>query len=421
MKDDVVGVGGTPSTRLDRPMPPAERYAIIDIVRGFALFGVMLSNMVLTTQFLALPGAAREAMPTARLDTLVIFLIDTLITDKFYTLFSMLFGLGFAVQLHRATARNVDVLPTYMRRLVILFVFGVLHGSLLWFGDVLHIYALLGFILVLLSKRSDRFVVACIVGIAALAGMVPVLDWVARTRAWAYPLIWGEPVTPSAMFEVLSGGSYVDILRLNWEVHLQDYGQPGFSDWIGLWYLDILWRFLLGFLIGRHMLTRGTQEYRSLFTRLLRWALPIGLLGNAVMSARLDYRAWSVESGFVNALLSGLDEVWVLALAVSYVCILALVYQRPRLRRPVGWLAPVGRMALTNYVTQSAFMMLLFYGIGLGWIGTAGAAACLGASLAIFAIQTLWSFWWLAHFRFGPLEWLWRSLTYGRLQPLRAH
>jgi uncharacterized protein len=400
-------------------MAPGERYAIVDIVRGFALFGVMLSNMVLTTQFLAIPDSVREALPTRELDTAVIFLMDTLVTDKFYTLFSMLFGLGFAMQLHRAADRGVDVRPTYVRRLGWLFAIGVMHGSLLWFGDVLHIYAVLGFALFMFAERSDRAVLMWALGLAALAGLLPILDWMVHARGWEYPLLVGEAIEPPAMFEVLATGSYLEVLRLNWAVHLQDYGQPGFSGWMGTWYIDILWRFLLGFLAGRALVSRGIVSHLSVFRRFLPWTLSIGLAGNAVMSARLNYQAWPIENGLVDAALASLHELWVLALAVSYVCILALIYQRPGWDRAVGWLAPMGRMALTNYVTQSALMMLLFYGLGLGLLGTAGAGICLAASLAIFAIQALLSRWWLGRYRFGPLEWAWRSLTYGRLQPLQ--
>ena len=181
-----------------------------------------------------------------------------------------------------------------------------------------------------------------------------------------------------------------------------------------------MWRFLLGFLAGRALLLRRVSAHTALFRRILPWTLSIGLVGNAAMSARSKYQVWSVESGLLDALLSSLHEVWVLALAVSYVFILALVYQRPRWERAVGWLAPMGRMALTNYVTQSAFMTLLFYGIGFGLRGRAGAGACLAASVVVFAVQVAWSRWWLSRYRFGPLEWAWRSLTYGRLQPFRA-
>lgn len=403
------------------PTTKGERYAIIDIVRGFALFGVLLSNMVLTTQFLALPDAMREALPSATLDTAVLFITDTLVTDKFYTLFSMLFGLGFAVQMHRANQRGADVAPVYVRRLVVLFAMGVLHGSLLWFGDVLHIYAILGFALLFFARFSDRFVLGCAIGVAAIiGGAIPVLDWMAETRGWTYPLFFGGELPAREMYEVLAHGTYGQVLQLNWRVHLQDYGHPGFSGWIGLWYLDIFWRFLLGFLIGRRMLRAPTQMHADSLRRLMAWTLSIGLAGNAVMSARLNYEIWSLDNRVLDALLSAMHELWVLALAIGYVCLLAFFCQRPKWDRLIGGLAPVGRMALTNYVTQSAAMMLFFYGIGFGLLGTAGATACLALSVLIFAVQIAYSRRWLNHYRFGPLEWIWRTLTYGKLQPLKG-
>jgi uncharacterized protein len=401
------------------PMASGERYAIIDIVRGFALFGVLLSNVLLTTQFLALPDSVREALPTATWDTAVLFIADTLVTDKFYTLFSMLFGLGFAVQLHRAHQRGADIGPVYVRRLIVLFGLGALHGSLLWFGDVLHIYAILGFVLLFFARRSDRFVLACAVGVAAIGGAIPVLDWLAETRGWTYPLLFGADVPVEDMYQIVAHGTYGQVLELNWRVHLLDYGRPGFSGWIGTWYLDILWRFLLGFLVGRGMLRAKGRISSDSLRRLMVWTLSIGLAGNAAMSARLNYGVWPIDNGLVSALVRAMQEIWVLALAVGYVALLTLLYQRPTWDRLLGGLAPVGRMALTNYVAQSAAMMALFYGAGLGLLGHAGATACLALSVLVFAGQIAFSRWWLDRYRFGPLEWLWRSLTYRRLQPLR--
>lgn len=399
------------------PVAVGERYAIVDIVRGFALFGVLLSNMVLTTQFLALPDSMREALPTATLDTAVLFVVDTLVTDKFFTLFSMLFGLGFAVQLHRASQRGADIGPVYVRRLVVLFAMGVLHGSLLWFGDVLHIYAILGFALLFFAGRSDRLVLGCAIGVAAIAGAIlPVLDWMVEARGWTYPLFFGREIPAREMYEILAHGTYSQVLQLNWMVHLLDYGQ---QPSILFWYVDIFWRFLLGFLIGRRMLRARTHMHADSLRRLMAWTLSIGLAGNAVMSARRNYEAWSVSNGLLDGLLGAMLELWTLALAIGYVCLLALFYQRPKWDRLLGGLAPVGRMALTNYVAQSAAMMLFFYGIGFGLLGTAGVAACLALSVVIFAVQIACSRWWLNHYRFGPLEWIWRTLTYGRLQPLR--
>lgn len=413
----------TVSSAEPQPVGPTaigERYAIIDIVRGFALFGVLLSNMVLTTQFLALPDSMREALPSATLDTAVLFITDTLVTDKFYTLFSMLFGLGFAVQMHRANQRGADVAPVYMRRLIVLFALGVLHGSLLWFGDVLHIYAILGFALLFFAGCSDRFILGCAIGVAVIAGAIlPVLDWIAETRGWTYPLFFGGEIPAEEMYEALAHGTYGQVLQLNWRVHLLDYGQPGFGGWIGLWYLDIFWRFLLGFLIGRRMLRATTQIHADSLRRLMAWTLSIGLAGNAVMSARLNYELWSLGNQVLDGLVSAMQELWVLALAIGYVCLLALFFQRPKWDWLLGGLAPVGRMALTNYVTQSAAMMLFFYGIGFGLLGTAGVAVCLALSVLIFAVQIAYSRWWLNRYRFGPFEWIWRTLTYGKLQPLR--
>jgi uncharacterized protein len=402
------------------PVTPGERYAIIDIIRGFSLFGVLLANMVLTTQFMALSGAQREALPTAVVDQAALFLIDTLVAEKFYSIFSMLFGLGFAVQLARATEREVNLVPIYRRRLGVLFAIGLLHGTLLWFGDVLHIYALLGLFLLLFHRRSDRTVVAWAIGIAALGFGLEFMAWAVQSWGLKDPFLFGRSWSATERHEVLAHGSYLDVLRLNWHVHLEDYGNMSCRDGILVWYVDILWRFLLGFVIGRRLLLQQAHLHLDLFRRVLPWAVAGGIAGNATMAAAAEYGAWSVESGLLRALLLGLNEVWVFALAVGYVCALVLLHQHARWRRLLGLLAPVGRMALTSYLTHSVCILLLFYGIGFGLLGQAGTAACVLFSVLIFAVQIVGSAWWLRRFRFGPVEWLWRALTYGKAPQMRG-
>jgi uncharacterized protein len=173
------------------PVAPGERYEIIDIVRGFALFGVLLANMVWTTQEAPLTDEQRQAMTTRSVDDAALFFTGAFIDGKFYTLFSMLFGMGFALQLTRASERGVSLLPTYMRRLGILLAIGILHTVLLWFGDILHIYALLGFVLILFAGRSNRTVLRWVVALAALSISFPMLHWAGKVSGWGYPCASG--------------------------------------------------------------------------------------------------------------------------------------------------------------------------------------------------------------------------------------
>lgn len=401
------------------PVAPGDRHEIIDIVRGFALFGVLLANMVLTTQFLAITDAQRDALPTAQLDAAVLFLTGTLVDGKFFTIFSMLFGLGFAVQLTRASRRGTSVLPVYSRRLGLLFAVGVLHATLLWFGDVLHIYALLGFVLILLRNRSDRTI---LIGAAALmlaVMLLPLLDWVAESQGLERSMIFGRELPPAEVYDTLKHGGYADVVGLNWDTHLRDYGELGFGGNILFWYLDILSKFLIGFCIGRRMLLQRASEHLGMFRRGLPWLLVLGLGGSVYMHLGWSYDIGEPASPLLRVVLQAFHELWILSLSLGYVCSLVLLHQNPRWCTSLRLLAPVGRMALTNYLTHSLCFLALFYGVGAGLLGDVGAAGCLLFSLVIFSSQVALSVWWLKRYRFGPAEWAWRSLTYAKPQPFR--
>ena len=402
------------------PISPTSRFEIVDIVRGFALFGVLVANMVWTSQSFALTGVQRAALASADIDRYVLLLVELLVDYKFYTIFAMLFGLGFAMQLSRVADRRRNVNPVFMRRLTILFIIGIGHGLLLWFGDILHIYALVGFILILFRNRSDRVVAGWAFVIALLVALLPFIQWVTMAGALTNSVM-GDKIE-AVRFVVLTSGSWSEVLGVNWTFNHDQYSHfdIGFDSTVYL-YLSVLWKFLVGFVIGRRMLLQRAEEYLSTYRRLLPWAVAIGVAGNAFLAIAIwIYDVWIPDSTFPLILLSWtLVELSMLALSFAYVAGLVLLYQRSGWRHRIGLLAPVGQMALTNYLLQSIILVMLFYGSGLNLLGKIGAAVCLVLSIVIFGIQIVVSRWWLKRFRFGPMEWLWRCLTYGKRQPFR--
>jgi uncharacterized protein len=151
----------------------------------------------------------------------------------------------------------------------------------------------------------------------------------------------------------------------------------------------------------------------------LAWGLAIGVACEGVLVADEAFPALDAETWGAKVAESALWHAGVLALATSYVCGVVLLFRRHDWNRTLHLLAPVGRMALTNYLGQSVICIFIFYGVGLGWYGRVGPTAALGITIAVFAAQAALSAWWLQRFRFGPAEWVWRSLTYGRRQPFR--
>jgi uncharacterized protein len=377
--------------------------------------------MVWTVYFFALTQEQREALPNAGLDLVANRLTLLLVDFKFYTLFSMLFGLGFAMQFMRAKARNHSIIGVYTRRLLILFCLGVAHALFLWFGDILHLYALLGFLLILFRNFTDRVLFGWAIAIAVIMLFLPYLQWVFGGDSMAETNTAMVVNSESYRFEAMSKGNWADIFQLNWNFNKVEYTNPSFSfDSVIYWYFSVFWKFLLGFLIGRKLILQDSWKHLNFFRKLFPWALGIGLFGIGFMLYYLIiHQEWVGETSGVNTLLMIPAEIGMFALSMAYLCGLVLLYQFPKWKDWLQLLAPVGRMALTNYLTQSLLLITLFYGVGVGLIGKVGAAACLLISIVFFGIQIFVSRWWLKHFRFGPFEWLWRSLTYGKIQSFK--
>ncbi len=400
---------------LTSPVPPKQRHHIIDIIRGFALFGVLLSNMIWTSQHFALTHDDRAAIATFEIDRVFTALSVGLVDYKFYTLFSMLFGLGFAIQLSRASGKSQNVLPTYLRRLGFLLLFGIIHALCLWFGDVLHHYALLGFILILFRNVSNKSLLNWTIGIAVFTALLPAAQVVLAPEHLDTTKNLNEE---AIRYHMLTGNNWAEYIRINIQVQLDYYNGPLLEDdGQFAWFLSIFWKFLLGFYIGRNLLLQNHEKYLPFYRRLFLPALVSGLVVASVLALGLISGVYLPEVTWAK--LSWIVfEIGILSLSLAYLSGLVLLFQRSKWKKILLWLAPVGRMALTNYCSHSLVFIFLFYGIGLDLLGKVGSTFCWIASVLIFGIQIILSRWWLKQFRFGPLEWIWRSLTYGKLQAM---
>lgn len=392
---------------MKKPTATSTRYEIVDIVRGLALFGVLLGNMIWTTQWFALTDDQRTSLPTLELDKILSFLAFMLVDFKFYTLFAMLFGLGFAMQLSRSSDEGWGFLTVYTRRLLVLFVIGLAHAFLLWFGDIVHVYALVGFVLILFHRLTDRAILRWVVGLALLTWLLPFFN-----TLWPSTIGAGQQVagmSGAERFAALTGRDWLDVLRVNASFMREAYGQFQMDfDSTAYWYLSVLWKFLLGFVIGRRMLLQNAEKHLSLYRRVLPWAATIGLAGNAYLSASSWFFGADLpdQTSWARSLSWALVELSMFALSMAYVAALVILYQKPRWRSRLRHLQPVGRMALTNYLLQSVFLVLLFYGVGVNLLGKVGVAICVALSFVIFGCQMAFSRWWLKRFRFGPMEWI---------------
>jgi uncharacterized protein len=413
-----------------RPVDDAERLVLLDVLRGFALAGVFVSNVAIWFSgrtFFSRAQAEAFMASASLVDKVAAMSTAILVSGKFITLFSFLFGLGFSIQLFRAEARGTSIAPLYMRRLGVMLLIGAAHLFLLWYGDILSTYALLGFALLLFHKRQDRTLLVwaalliCVLppifmGVPTLLELLSGMAPEARAAAEAAAKEQTTALKTQTL-EVFQSGGYFEVVGANAAYYFR-----AFVDGMVYSLPPLLGRFLLGLLAGRRRLFHAPSEHRPFFRKLLWGGLGVGVVtSGAVVVVWQLMRLKLIPEGaaWVGPVMMTVRQVAELGVAAFYVACLTLLFLRPAWQQRLVVLAPVGRMALTNYLTQTVASLLFFYGFGLGFITTLGPAACVALTLAFFSLQVVFSHLWLARFRFGPAEWLWRSLTYGKAQPMR--
>jgi len=402
------------------PVAPTERVAVLDVLRGVAIFGILIANMVVVSGYWFLEEAERAALSTAALDGWVYFFAEILIEAKFYSIFSLLFGIGFAIQLGRADARGVAFPAFFRRRLLGLFLIGAFHAVFLWAGDILLLYALLGLLLVPFRQFSDRELlraaVVCLVlpivvyalMLAAAGGGAPP----ATTEAAA--AVREPPEFFRKMLLAFQEGTWFEAWRANLIYILGRWADLFFT----VRFPKVFGMFLLGFLVGRSGVAQGILPAPALLRRVVAVALLVGLPASVLSAWLAEQDVWFPTSP-LGLLQTTAAAIGVPLLALGYSAGVALLVQGGVGARLLAPLAAPGRMALTNYMLHSLIMTFIFYGWGLGWYGRVGPAATTLLALAICAAQVPLSRWWLARYRYGPVEWLWRQFTYRQRLPLR--
>ncbi|HWU89786.1 MAG TPA: DUF418 domain-containing protein [Kofleriaceae bacterium] len=396
------------------PVAPRERVVTLDVLRGFALCGVMIGNMVLYSG----RWAERPASNPTTLDEIAHWFLEIFVASKAQTLLTLLFGFGFAVQLLRAEERGEPVMGLYVRRLAALFVLGALHVTVLWWGDVTWTYAVSGFGLLAFLRTSNRARIAWALGFT----FVPFLVVMSIPEVFLGAVrVFLEPHEfRSHTAQMAAALHRPDHAGLAWE-HVQ-YALV-WSAHIYAWYFFwTLGRFLLGYVAGQlRWFDDDGAGHLPVFRRLAAWGGAIAAVSTALGVLEVLDVIPLADAGLWGRLVSrAIDQIGLLAMTVTYVGIVVLLMQRAAWRRALRVVAPVGRMPLTTYFSQSLICTFLFYGWGLGWAGSVGVAGCLGLALAIFSVQIAICHVWLRYFRFGPLEWVWRSAVYLKLQPMRA-
>ncbi|WP_299211803.1 DUF418 domain-containing protein [uncultured Dokdonia sp.] len=394
------------------------RIEIIDALRGFALAGILICHMVEQYLGAGSPESHGEAVRVGLSDQIIEGLIGVFLRGKFIALFSFLFGISFFIQMDNGSKKGKTFGGRFLWRLLLLFIIGYIH-SLFYRGDILTIYAMLGIFLIPFFKLNNKWVL----GFAALL-------FLGLGRYIVFYFTQGEhlflDVDPIDMesthisdyYNTIKNGSLSDVFATNsWQGHLDKMNfQYGI---FGRGYFTFAF-FLVGLYVGRSGFFKRFQEERTFTKKILigstiLFVLSLGITAGVFISMgnEVNMNSWLAMIG-----LSGYDLVN-LSMTLMYLALFVMLYRKVRSEKWLSKFAPYGRMALTNYVMQSILGTMLLYGWGFGFLGEISNTYTLLIAIALIAIQVWGSKIWMQHFTYGPLEWLWRSLTFFKVFPMK--
>ncbi len=412
-----------PSLDSTPPAPPAtnRRIETLDVLRGVALLGILLVNIEFFTRPIKAVALGFDSSLEG-VDHAVALAIHILLQGKFYSLFSMLFGMGFAIMLARAAEQGSGFFARYARRILVLGLIGLLHALYVWSGDILLTYALFGAVMLLFFRRTPARRLPIWAGV--FLAVPPAL-------LWLMALALSGPNVPPEMVEsmqlqhegfVASVASADQVLALGSfsEVNVQRRGDLDFMlSSLAFFGISILGYFLIGAWFVRSRLILDSAAHLAWFRRVavlgIGLGLPLCIAGFWLMQGESPMLP---TRGMAGA--STLSLLGNLLMCLAYLSGIVLLVHSQRMQAMLQRLAAAGRMALTNYLLQSLVWTWAFYGYGLGLYDQVPRWAMALGAVLFFALQVIFSQRWLSHFRMGPLEWLWRCLTYLQLQPLRG-
>jgi uncharacterized protein len=397
------------------PSKGSQRVESIDALRGFAILGILLANILSWSGVKYLPLSELKQLPSFDIDLMVYHLNGFFVDTKFYTIFSLLFGIGFYFQFNKNRNNQKDFMKTYYRRLIFLMLFGLVH-MFFWSGDILFIYGMVAFVFVQFRNLEPRKLLY----VAIIAFIAPL--FIDMVMLYANPGYMVPPqklalktyfdLTPQEVTEPFINGSFHDVIHMNF--HNLKW------RWFDLMpsgrFFKIFAFFTLGFyLMNSQYFTTRVFSYLRLFIYIVIGVSLTFLSKHIGGSMAYFPKEWK---DILYKLLFSLGQV---NLALAYVSIISMTYRSAFGKKLMSGLKSAGRMSFSSYLSHTVFGILIFYPFGLGYYGQFSLWQIEVMAIVIFAIQVLLAKIWLRYFNFGPLEWLWRSLTYGEFLSMRKN
>lgn len=404
-------------------MNSTERLEHLDILRGAAIFGILLVNMMYYAHPYIYYQIVGDIPWDSTLDRITGYAIYFFGEGKFISMFAMLFGIGVVIQMDRAKTKGAKFFPVYFRRLTVLLIIGAVHAFLIWMGDILLAYALMGFIILFFfrNRKPKTLIVWTVISL-----LIPFIIFGLMTLAVSSLDTDSVDSTESIEESIPSELQWFNDLI---ERSIEAYGTGNVNDILVMRVIDISLYFifgifwmpaafalmLFGIAIAKRNIAQQIDNHQSLLNKILLWGFILGIAGNAIALTGF-IKSDPVESNYWELAMYLGRAIGAPSLMLFYAAGITQLYRYGWFPRFFIRLAAVGRMALTNYILQSIICTMLFYSYGLGLYGSVGPFAGLLITVAIFIIQLFISPLWMKRFHFGPLEWLWRSGTYMKIQ-----
>ena len=407
------------------PVKINERETFMDVLRGFAILGIFIANLNgLSWYGFNEPGVSAD-MLMPEWDHKMKFLHHMFIEGKFYSIFSFIYGWGIALQLRNSESKGINPAAFISRRLMIMLFLGAFH-LMLWPGDIVFLYGMLGFILLPLRRFSNKTLLITGIGLLLLPILLywlkmkfPVLN---APTEFLYHL--GDKVD-SKLTGVTSEETFKEYIKnANWfDVFKGDIG--GFFFRYGDLFFQsrfpkVLGMMLIGLVAGRSEFYKHIDQHKKLLYYIIAFGIIIALPANYLLAGYMEDKTGAYYTFKMSGLYRTISyAIGVAPLAAAYIALFMLAFQNSVLKSVMSVMAPVGKMAFTNYIMHTLIGNFVFLNAGLGYMGSVGPVYYTLFALLVFAFQVIFSTIWLTYFNYGPIEWLWRSATYKKWQRMR--